>query len=202
MSLAVDGAAPLGSTSRQRASREYKQQVALERPTFMKGQVNMKNIKVCLVMTGLSLSMASPARAEQRYYQAVSSCVWNSNGSPTQFGVENISSTVSMAVFCSTDLLDQNVRINSVTVSFWDRNRTSQFACFLSGTDQYGNNVAWSQNPLEDTITNGRYAANSFTFSPPSVPVQMLFLQCDVPPFDSVFGNSYFSSFLVNDTGE
>lgn len=162
----------------------------------------MRTINLFLVMTGLNLSMASSVWAESRIYSAVSSCVWGSTGVPTQYGIENTSTTAAISVECSTALCN-GVEPTLVLAYIWDRSRSSAFRCTLTGTDQWGNDVGWTSNPITQSDVTASNNSSSLLFSimPGTVQTNAMFFTCSVPPVDSEFGASFFSSFEVEDNG-
>jgi len=112
-----------------------------------------------------------------------------------QFGVHNVSASTA-TVECPFHVPGSSAKINSASVTIYNRSPTVSFTCTLFGLTQDGN-ILWQSTVSNSTPMAGSQQLNFFTS--PSVTINQLNMQCTIPPIAS--GNfSHVASYIANST--
>ncbi len=140
-----------------------------------------KLLAVTLMGAGLSAAVSLPALAGDEIYHA-NFCAPNRSYVNTiernQWGVYNTSNTSTAYVQCPFNLpFNGSLRVNSVWLTVYDRNPTTNVSCTLTGVGLEGNTI-WTRT----SSSSGSQALHQFlSFSPPSTFIATMNMACSIP---------------------
>ncbi len=164
--------------------------------SFSTSKTTSKLLAVALLSVGITSAVSLPANAADVIYHG-NFCAPNRSYVNTiernQYGVHNTSSSSAATVQCPFYLpFNASLRVNSVYVTVYDRNPSTNVSCTLTGVGLEGNTI-WSSTKS----SNGSGATHQFlSFSPPSAFVATMNMSCSIPASTSS-GVSHITTYRV-----